>query len=69
MECVDERLIETHYDECQGILDVHCIAERLADVEDLVCMQVDDVEHIHILSLDVHCYDDEAEYDETDVEH
>ena len=33
-------------DECQGILDVHCVTERLADVEDLDCMQVDNVEHI-----------------------
>ena len=34
---------------------MHCVAERLADVEDLDCMQVDDVECIRILSLDVQC--------------
>ena len=31
------------------------VAERLADVEDLDCVQVNDFECIRILSLDVQC--------------
>ena len=43
------------YTECHGILDVLCVAERLADVEDLDCTQVDNIECIRTLSLDVQC--------------
>ena len=34
---------------------MHCVAERLAYLEDLDCMPVDDVEYIRTLSLDVQC--------------
>ena len=45
------------------------VNEGLVDVENLDCMQVDDVECIRILSLDAQCEDGEAEFDESDVGH